>query len=103
MPLTTIQDIFASPWGIVECCRQEIEGSGAGGFDRIIRRETDRSFPSARLAAGMMGCCESTARRWLREHDARYIVQAGMNRYYIEDVARIGELRLGSKKTPRDE
>jgi hypothetical protein len=44
MGLATIDQLFSSPWGIVEFRRLEIEVGPYGAYERVLEEEVGRNF-----------------------------------------------------------
>jgi hypothetical protein len=93
MQYTTIEEIHKSPWGIVARRRKEIERGAYGVFDKVLAEEIDKQFPTAKMAAKIMVCSESTARRWLQDSDSRFIVHEGITRFCRDDVVKVTGIR----------
>jgi hypothetical protein len=86
MGLATIDQLFSSPWGIVEFRRLEIEVGPYGAYERVLEEEVGRNFVSATRVATLFDCHESTARKWLRRYDARFIIRGSSYLYFKPDV-----------------
>jgi hypothetical protein len=86
MGITTIDELFKGPWGIVENRRQEIEAGSFGAFDRIYQEEAASNFLTIQEAAALLDCHESTARNWLGQCGARYLARGLAHLYYKLDV-----------------
>jgi excisionase family DNA binding protein len=98
MGLITIdQLLFSGPWGIVEARRQEIESGTYGTFERVFKEEVERTFLPIEETAALIGCSESTARKWLRECDAKFIAIGQLYRYYKPDVEKATAERIKRK------
>lgn len=98
MPLTTVQAVFGSPWGIVEHRRGEIEIGHFGAFDRIYGEEVARWFLSIDRVAGLLECHESTARKAMQKHDCRYLAEGNSFLYYLKDVEMVRGVRARRKQ-----
>jgi hypothetical protein len=103
MPECTLEEIFKGPWGLVEHRRSEVESGHFGVFAKILEEEICRHFSTAEGVAALMEVHPSTACRWLRRYDPRYIVRDGAHWYHLEDVARIIQSRKESKTQPSKE
>ena len=101
--MTNVNEMFKTPWGIVERRRSEIEQGSHGAFDRIYKEELAKQFLSLAEAAKLMRCCDSTARKWLMEADARFIVDGLTYRYYEKDVQDARRIRAESKPKPKEQ
>ena len=95
--ICTLSDIFQSAWGITEPRRSEIEGGGYGCFEKILNEEIQKAFFDADGVAALMGVRQSTARRWLKDGDARCIIHENKHLYYKQDVMVIVEKRKAKK------
>lgn len=101
MPQIELHDVFKSPRGIVEGRWDEIESAGYGAFDRILDEEVRKQFLSTEHVAYLMDACTSTARRWLRDHNPRYIVYETKTLYLREDAEAVVAARTLAKETKK--
>lgn len=98
MALTSIDELFGGPWGIVESRRGEIESGAYGALDRIYQQEVAVNFLAIGMAAAVLGCHESTARKRLREADARFIERDQAHLYYRPDVESLKQKRIDKRQ-----
>ncbi len=101
MGLMTIDDLFGGSWGIVEARRHEIENGPYGTLKRVVEEEVERNFLPISVAAALLDCHESTARKWLRRFDARFIAEGQSHRYYGPDVEEAKGRRTERKSARR--
>jgi hypothetical protein len=93
----TIDQQFNGPWDVVETRKQEIESGPYGTLERVFKEEVGRNFIPVAEAALLVDCHESTARKWLRRCDARFIADGLSHRYYRLDVEEAKAERAGRK------
>jgi hypothetical protein len=98
MALTTIDELFGGPWGIVESRRQEIESGSFGAFDRIYKEEVARNFIPISKVAGLLDCHESTARKAMQGGNARYVTEGQSHLYFKPDVDSAQQQRAEAKR-----
>ena len=94
---TTIDELFNGPWGITEGRRRDVEAGKYGSFQKIYQAEVDRHFLSLPRVAAVLGCHKSTARTWLREVGARYVIPGRDHLYFRPDVERAKAMREARK------
>lgn len=98
MPYCTLENIYNSPWGIVESRRSEIEKGTYGVFERILAEEIGKHFLSTDEVAQLMEVHPSTARRWLHDSDPRYILHEARTLYFRMDAMEIVDKRKRKKE-----
>lgn len=90
---TTVEEIFGGAWGMLEARRAEIESGSYGIFDRVYHQELLINFLTIHAAATIMDCCVATARKRLRNENARYIIKNQSHLFYIDDVEALRGVR----------
>ncbi len=99
MPKVELNELFGSAWGLVKDRRREIETGPYGTFERVLKEELAAQFRSASRVANGWGVSETTARRWLNDCFARYIVNSGTKLFLNEDVKVCMAAREAAKVT----
>jgi hypothetical protein len=80
-----ITELFPTYRGILESCWQEALDSPHGAIDNLIDREITRHFCTSFYLSFMMEASISTAQRWLKKWQPRYIVHNNQNFYLTQD------------------
>lgn len=93
MSLISVKELYGTPWGVVEHRRAEIENGPFGTFDKVYAEELLKKFCTIDMAATMISCSASTARKWLNQLKARYICEGGGNLFVLEDVRMVRDKR----------
>lgn len=108
MPYCTLEEIYKSPWGIIEHRRAEVESGKFGIFDKIMEEEINNQFLHCDGIAALMEVHPHTAKKWLDDADARFIIHGQRKLFMKEDAFAVAEKRkqkklaIKEKKEKRD-
>jgi len=89
MPAAKLEEIFPTPWGILEDYRDKVQDGSYGAMERYTTIAIEEKFADVDKLSDQYNKHPSTIRKKLADKDVRYIVIDRKHHYFIKEAREI--------------